>query len=965
MTRKSRPAHRVRCIGLTLLLGISVNSIAQETDYTTPCAPVPVYRFTNINTSSHVLTISLVQQEFLRRYRPDYRLDGIAYYAYGAKAINTLPVYKIYNPATNTHLMTTSESERSALMKAYPSAVDEAVDHWVPAGQGGGAVQISRFDRPGTGSTLFTVNASELQSMRASLQTAWSGFQEKGEVHYVFPASTQGQGLPESRCEPIPVYRYYGHQIKESVLITSMAEKKFLDLYRPDYTDQGLAFYAHGPGSTAVPKVHRLFNPSQLTHFYTSSDAERTAYIAANPAVYGEGTEFAVEPPTKALAQDIVRIFRLKHPTTHRHMYALSETERDNWVKQHGVKEEGTPMAVLKTNKPSTTNGNKAPVVTLAAPAFVTVSPASLKMTATATDSDGTIAKVEYFSGALKLGETLAAPHEYTWLGVMPGNYTVLAVATDDKGARGTSTSVPVVVASSGEQFSTVQKDAARLLTQATFGIKSRAEIDSVASRGTTAWLNEQFALDFNSHVAYVDAAKVRDTKAKEEHAYEAIWQQWLNENGQLRARTAFALSQIFVISNIAPDLDTYAMASYMDLLNRNAFGNYRTLLGEVALHPAMGYYLNMQGSKKEDPVKGTHPNENFAREVLQLFSIGLYRLNSDGSRVIGSDGKPISTYDESVVKGFARAFSGWNFAGNNTSDPKIFDPAKENWLEPMQAWEMMHEPGTKTLLNGVTLPAGQTARKDLNDALDNIFNHPNVGPFIGRQLIQRFVTSNPSPAYIGRVAAAFNNNGSGTRGDLRAVLTAVLTDPEARDVAAGNSPSWGKQREPVIRFANFLRGLNATSPTGRNKIWYLDDADEGLGQSPLLAPSVFNFFSPNYRQPGPLAAANLVAPEFQITTETSMVGQLNFFAKLVKNASYGSGDTKLTMNLDALNTLAADPVKLVDALNLQFMNGLMTANTRSVMLNKLAAMPASKPVDRTKAALTLLSLSPEFAIQK
>jgi uncharacterized protein (DUF1800 family) len=245
---------------------------------------------------------------------------------------------------------------------------------------------------------------------------------------------------------------------------------------------------------------------------------------------------------------------------------------------------------------------------------------------------------------------------------------------------------------------------------------------------------------------------------------------------------------------------------------------------------------------------------------------------------------------------------------------------------------------------------------------LDALANHPNVGPHIGRQLIQRFVTSNPSPAYIGRVAAAFANNGSGVRGDLRATLRAVLMDPEARDLAKLSDPTWGKQREPVIRFANFLRGLGATSPTGRNRIWYLDSADEGLNQSPLLAPSVFNFFSPNYRQPGALAAANLVAPEFQITTETSMVGGLNFFGRLVKNASYGSGDTKLTLNLAELTPLAATPPALADRLNLLFFNGSMSEATRSTLVATVAALPQA---DRVKAALNLVSLAPDFVIQK
>jgi uncharacterized protein (DUF1800 family) len=319
-----------------------------------------------------------------------------------------------------------------------------------------------------------------------------------------------------------------------------------------------------------------------------------------------------------------------------------------------------------------------------------------------------------------------------------------------------------------------------------------------------------------------------------------------------------------------------------------------------------------------------------------------------------------------------AAAFTGWSFAGNDTSRASVFDPAKENWREPLVAWEMHHDTNEKPLFDGIRLPAGQSARQDLAQALDAIYRHPNVGPFIGRQLIQRFVTSNPSPAYIARVAAAFDDNGRGVRGDLQAVLRAVLLDPDARSLARAQEPTWGKQREPVIRFANFLRAFNAASPSGRNRIWYLDGPDDGLNQSPLLAPSVFNFFSPNYRQPGRLAQANLVAPEFQITTETSMVGGLNFFAKLARNGYYGSGETRLTLDLAELNAMAMRPADIADRLNLLLFCGAMPERLRTSIVATLNALPAPKSggeaaaiADRVKAALLLVAIAPEYAIQK
>lgn len=516
--------------------------------------------------------------------------------------------------------------------------------------------------------------------------------------------------------------------------------------------------------------------------------------------------------------------------------------------------------------------------------------------------------------------------------------------------------------------------DAARLLTQATFGIKSVGEIESVRTDGYERWLWTQFNTAAALHTRYLDAQKGREKnrKATEEMSYEAVWQQWLTGADQLRARTAFALGQILVISNIAPDIRPYAMSSYMDLLNRNAFGNYRTLLREVTLHPAMGYYLNMIESEKDDEARGIHPNENYAREVLQLFSIGLVQLNIDGTPKVGTDGKPLATYGEAQVKGFAKAFSGWTFASQNPSQPDSFHDANEeldsNWTTPMRAFASAHSPGPKALLNGVTLPAGQTPEKDLDDAIDVIFNHPNVGPFIGRQLIQRLVTSNPSPAYVARVARTFNDNGSGVRGDLKAVVRAILLDPEARDVSLAAGDRYGKQREPVVRFASFLRALGAKSRNGINSIHYLDSADNGLGQSPLLAPSVFNFYSPNFRQPGAIARAGLFSPEFQITTETSVVGSLNFFADLFNSEGYGDGNSRLVLDLKPLAALAATHSALIDRLDALFFAQQMRQSTRARLTRLLESLPGTSEYElsqRVKAALIVVSLSPDFVIQK
>lgn len=523
-----------------------------------------------------------------------------------------------------------------------------------------------------------------------------------------------------------------------------------------------------------------------------------------------------------------------------------------------------------------------------------------------------------------------------------------------------------------GEAPSTVE--AARFLTQATFGATSVEQIQGVQSTGLTGWLDQQFEMPASAlHVDYVQnqeprvddpSTRTREIYATEEMSYEAVWQQWLNDPAQLRARMAFALAQIVVISNVAPDLRPYAMSSYMDMLNRNAFGNFRTLLRDVTLHPAMGYYLNMLQSEKDDPTRGTHPNENYAREILQLFSIGLVQLNLDGTPKLDAQGRPIPTYDEAVVKGFARAFTGWTFA-NATSFRSADENARAAWTTPMRPDAAYHSTGTKHLLDGVVLPAGGTPESDLEAALDNVFAHPNVGPFIGRQLIQRFVTSNPSPGYVARVASAFNDNGSGMRGDLRAVLRAILLDAEARTVPPAGEPSAGKQREPVVRFAHVLRALGARSANGINSIHHLDSSDNGLGQSPLLSPTVFNFYTPAFKQPGAIAQAGLYSPEFQITTETSAVGALNFFATLFNSEGYGSGNARLVLNYAPLEALADDPARLVERLDLLLYSARMSDGTRTRLTTMLDAMRSRSARERVKAALIVTALSPDFVIQQ
>ncbi len=510
-------------------------------------------------------------------------------------------------------------------------------------------------------------------------------------------------------------------------------------------------------------------------------------------------------------------------------------------------------------------------------------------------------------------------------------------------------------------------RDAARFLQQATYG-PAAAEIAALQSSSFDAWLTQQFQQPLTAHVAYLDAAAGAGEELSSNQMMESFWQQAATGPDALRQRVALALSEIFVISDQSSALGNspYALASYMDLLEKDAFGNYRQLLDDVTLSPAMGLYLNMLGNDKEDPSTGQNPNENYAREILQLFSIGLLKTFPDGTLQLDANGLPIPTYDQSAVMGLARVFTGWSFGGSDTTDPDLFYYANENDLLPMAAWPSHHSTAAKTLLDGAVTAPNQTAQQDLKTALDDIFNHPNVGPFISRLLIQRLVTSNPSPAYVYRVAQVFANDGHGVRGNLQAVVRAILLDYEARAEAVTGDQGYGHLREPIVRLGALLRTFHATAPSGKFRVWYVEDPTYGLGQNPLRSPTVFNFFKPDYSLPGAVAGSGLVSPEFQILTETTAIGGANFFTDFLYGGfTDGDGDVDLlTVDLSSQAAIT-DPAQLVDSLNLLLMANSMSPEMRTVLIQALSDPALADPNDRATAAVRLIVTSPEYMIQR
>ncbi|WP_332855782.1 DUF1800 domain-containing protein [Duganella sp. S19_KUP01_CR8] len=515
---------------------------------------------------------------------------------------------------------------------------------------------------------------------------------------------------------------------------------------------------------------------------------------------------------------------------------------------------------------------------------------------------------------------------------------------------------------------------ASHFLAQATFGPDS-ASITELTNSTREDWITGQLKKPQTLHRSYVQniaAVLPAGSGVTQYQVIESFWKQAATGDDQLRQRVAFALSQIFVISMVDENLPTHpaGVASYYDMLGLHAFGNFRDLLQGVALHPMMGLYLSHMHNQKES---GTRvPDENFAREIMQLMSIGLYQLNPDGSQKL-QNGKPIETYTHDDVAGLAKVFTGWSWAGPDQTMKRFFgnlvDPARD-WT-PMQNYPAYHSSSAKSFLG--TQLSGGSGEADLKAALDTLFQHPNVGPFIGRQLIQRLVSSNPSPAYVGRVAAAFANNGNGVRGDMKAVIRAVLLDPEA-----GATASAKKLREPVLRLTHWMRAFNAQSASGRFLMPITDDPLNTLGQTPLRSPSVFNFFRPSYTPPNSsLSALGLVAPEMQITGEPSVTGYLNYMQGVIPNGAGVGRDIKADYRAEL--ALASQPALLLDRLNLLLMSGAMSSTLRNQIISAVngVSLPAASGTaiataqldtarrNRVYLAIYLTMASPEYLAQR
>ena len=520
--------------------------------------------------------------------------------------------------------------------------------------------------------------------------------------------------------------------------------------------------------------------------------------------------------------------------------------------------------------------------------------------------------------------------------------------------------------------------EAARFLLQAQFSAPD-ADISAVRTQGYAAWLNGAYTsapgqtgtawLTSRNHAAITAEMKYFLSMAGDH----MIWNQLLTGPDQMRKRVALALSEFFVVSLNAIDgfHPSYIIAAYWDLLTAHAFGNFRTLLERVTLNVAMGMYLNTKGNLKEDADSGRQPDENYAREVMQLFTIGLYELNPDGTLRTDAGGNPIETYKQADIGSLARVFTGYDIDFSRVRwTPVAWHsypvPSTEFAGDPM-AFNAANHSTLEVRFLGSTIPANTPGAEALRLALDTLFRHPNVGPFFARQMIQRLVSSNPSPAYIRRVAQTFADNGAGVRGDLKAVWTAILTDEEARSVPDALQTARGRLREPIVRFVQWARTVGTTSATGAYELYDLTANDFGIGQSPLRAPSVFNFFRPGYVPPNTgIAVAAKQAPEFQLHNETTTSGYINFM-EWMTNGAYQD----VRPGYAALLPLAHDLPALLAWLNLRLAGNQLSTTTLTRIQTALATLDVTAAsADSAKAQLAayaclLILASPEYLIQK
>jgi len=619
-----------------------------------------------------------------------------------------------------------------------------------------------------------------------------------------------------------------------------------------------------------------------------------------------------------------------------------------------------TPPATLPSQNPITVSA-----VSVSTPATTgtlqlnVLNPIPLISTATATLISGTNYALEvdgsnFVNGAVievagsSVATTYVSSTDLQASITMPNSTTSLSVSVLNPNPGSIAS-----ISASATIYQASVTSAARLLDQATFG-PTLADISTVQNEGIDNYITAQFNTPYTPLPNITTPLPALCLAANTPNVCEESewWQTVLTGKDQLRQRVALALSEIFVISSDSDNATT--ITYYHNMLAQDAFTNYYTIMHDVSTSPGMGAYLNMLNSAKAPA--GQIANENYPRELMQLFSLGLDLLNQDGSLQLDGNGNPIPTYTQAQVQEFAMAYTGWTYATSTGGVPTKYPNSTANYFAPMVAVESEHDMTAKTLLNGTTLPAGQTAEADLAGALTNIFNHQNIAPFVCKQLIQHLVTSTPSPAYVARISAVFANNGSGVRGDMQAVIRAILEDQEAR--AGDTNPTYdgGHLREPMLWITNFLRAVGFTNTDPNGSYYSLSNASIALGEAPYRSGSVFNFFPPSYVIP----QTSLNAPEFDLENTATSILRLSLADSLVNNKI-----SSFTINLGTSSTLgqiaATGPGPLVDTLNTMFMHGQMPAAMRTEIISTISGL--TSVAQQVRVAVYLVITSSQYKV--
>jgi len=694
-----------------------------------------------------------------------------------------------------------------------------------------------------------------------------------------------------------------------------------------------LAPIATTPRSKAldVVDVYRFFNRWTGVHFYTANASERAYILSTWPQFADEGTVWRA---SRTQDTDLVPVWRFFNRDTGAHFYTTDNTERQRiLVTWPQFADEGPAFYAYQSD------------------AFDRMPVHRFYNTQTQTHF--------YTAEESEKDFVLRTYPSFAYEGV---SYYAIALPPS-----------PTALA---------KRDAFRLVDQATFG-PTAADVDRAFALGAAAWVDEQLAQPASGYPQSVffyesldESEGCKFSAARDTAIYRCAEDQLtlfklrsrfftnaLFAPDQLRQRVAWALSQILVVSGMKdPDMETaYVQARYHQMLADNAFGNFEGLLYQVTLSPAMGHYLDMVDNAKADPQEGTEPNENYARELLQLFSIGTIELKRDGTPLLDATSQPVLTYDQPEVKAFARALTGWTYPPYPGTPPKSqvkTESAQRYYGVPMAAVPAKHDGGTKRLLRGIELPAGQSPDGDVRAVIRNLFLHPNVGPFIGRQLIRHLVTGTPTPAYVDRVAAVFDNDGAGMRGNLKAVVRAILLDPEARTADDANA-RYGRFREPALYVTAVLRGIGTASDG-----IFLDEVTQAMGQNVFYAPSVFNYFPAEYRIPG----TDIVAPPMGVHNTNTVLARSNFVFEMLYDGGIDRDDEIATSigtkaQLQPWIALAADSRKLLAAIDDRFFGGAMPPGVKGAIYDALLQIESAS--ERARTALFLATTAFQFQVSR